>query len=106
MTSEQYAHLWNAWLDKPCTQAARRYYDGFKHNTIPRDQMYEHELKDLELIYLKALGKIKDNLKCVEEVMTPYMKRYVDLKEQRSILESKIKLLNEKRDTYGEEDGC
>lgn len=109
MTSEEYAHLWDAWMDKPSTKTTRRYYDGFKYNTIRRDRMYEKEniyekeLDDLELIYLKTLGKIKDDLEYVEQVMTPYMKRYVDIKEQISVLESKIKLLNAKRDTYGED---
>lgn len=105
MTSEEFAILFDDWWDKPSTQTAKKYYDGFKYNT-KRKQMYENELKDLELMYLKALGHIKDDLEAVEDVITPYMKRSIALKDQKSLLESKIKALNAKRDKYGEEDGC
>jgi len=73
--------------------------NGFKKQ---EGNMYEEELKDLELAYEKTLESVNNKMDILLPSLVHYMKEFVDLYETKYAVEEKLSTLKAK---MGDEDG-
>lgn len=81
----------------------RAYFEGFK---VGRErQMFEEELKDLELVYKSTLNQVNKSIKNCLPSLLHYMGEFVGLHEQYEAVSEKLETLLAKNGKGEESDG-
>jgi hypothetical protein len=83
-------------LDRPCSEAIRKYYRGLLPKRKP---MYDDEIKDLELIYRKQLVEATTGMEDIMPSVLFEMRAFIKLQEELAMVREKLDNLLAKKES-------
>lgn len=80
----------DGYWDRSSPEALRKYYRGFKFNTIKRRPMFIEELKDLEIVYKGTLVQLHKQVEGCLPSLLHYMEEFLSLHKQNEAIREKL----------------
>lgn len=94
--------VWDRYF-KNCEIDRQKYYEGF--NVGREKEMFQEELKDLELVYKHSLVQVSKQIEDCLPSLLHYMEEFVDLNKQSEAIRDKLDTLLEKAGRKSQEQG-